>query len=267
MKTALITLVPLSVAIWFIFINPQLMLSPGPMSKGHTSKTNNCLGCHRPFKNVQDENCYVCHGAKTIGLTKVDGTKLTPQRAALEKFHANIVENKACVDCHQIHEQALATKIESRVWHEGLNISTREQCDICHVKPEGHLHQKIENNCNHCHSIIKWKPADFDHREYFVFDNNHKSECISCHQKENYSKYTCYGCHEHTPSKIKREHLEEGIRNYTDCVKCHRSGNEEEAERKWKSNKNNTWEFEPEKKDSWRKNGNYKKRKHHDDDD
>jgi hypothetical protein len=44
-----------------------------------------------------------------------------------------------------------------------------------------------------------------------------------------YKKYTCYGCHEHTPAKIKREHLEEGIRNFDNCVECHRSGDKDEA--------------------------------------
>ncbi|MGQ9768653.1 MAG: hypothetical protein ACUVSS_15535 [Anaerolineae bacterium] len=41
--------------------------------------------------------------------------------------------------------------------------------------------------------------------------------------------YTCYGCHEHTPAKIESEHLEEGIWNFADCVKCHPTGREGEG--------------------------------------
>jgi hypothetical protein len=33
-------------------------------------------------------------------------------------------------------------------------------------------------------------------------------------------------CHEHSPSRIASEHLEEGIRNYNNCIKCHRSASE-----------------------------------------
>jgi len=43
--------------------------------------------------------------------------------------------------------------------------------------------------------------------------------------------YTCYGCHEHTPAKIRAEHEEEGIRDFSDCVQCHRSAQEEPRER------------------------------------
>lgn len=41
-----------------------------------------------------------------------------------------------------------------------------------------------------------------------------------------YSRYTCYGCHEHTPDNIRREHIEEGIRDFDNCVECHRNADE-----------------------------------------
>jgi hypothetical protein len=46
-----------------------------------------------------------------------------------------------------------------------------------------------------------------------------------------YTRYTCYGCHEHSRSKIREEHLEEGIYQYENCVECHRSGDAEEGAR------------------------------------
>lgn len=42
------------------------------------------------------------------------------------------------------------------------------------------------------------------------------------------SRYTCYGCHQHTPANIRGEHIEEGIRNFANCVDCHRSADEED---------------------------------------
>jgi len=41
-----------------------------------------------------------------------------------------------------------------------------------------------------------------------------------------YPHYTCYGCNEHSPANIRREHTEEGIRNFDNCVECHRSASE-----------------------------------------
>lgn len=48
------------------------------------------------------------------------------------------------------------------------------------------------------------------------------TDCVTCHKGGVYSTYTCYGCHEHTPAKIRAEHEEEGIRDFENCVECHR---------------------------------------------
>lgn len=67
-------------------------------------------------------------------------------------------------------------------------------------KPKDKLHSRIVTNCLSCHSISKWKPATFEHSLYFVLDQDHNTDCIVCHKNNNFETYTCYGCHEHTPS-------------------------------------------------------------------
>ncbi|MFI3185772.1 MAG: hypothetical protein QX198_07300, partial [Methylococcaceae bacterium] len=57
-------------------------------------------------------------------------------------------------------------------------------------------------------------------------DGDHHTRCGTCHVGNDYSHYTCYGCHEHSPESIRREHIKEGIPNFENCVQCHRSGNE-----------------------------------------
>jgi hypothetical protein len=42
----------------------------------------------------------------------------------------------------------------------------------------------------------------------------------------NYKSYNCMTCHEHSPSQIASEHLEEGIRNDDNYIRCHRSASE-----------------------------------------
>jgi hypothetical protein len=56
-------------------------------------------------------------------------------------------------------------------------------------------------------------------------------ECDVWHQDapRSYRTYTGYGCHEHSPEEIREEHLEEGIRDFDDCMRCHPTGREDEA--------------------------------------
>jgi hypothetical protein len=53
--------------------------------------------------------------------------------------------------------------------------------------------------------------------------------CATCHPS-GFVSYTCYGCHEHDPASVRSEHLEEGISNFENCVSCHPTGQEDEAE-------------------------------------
>jgi hypothetical protein len=123
----------------------------------------------------------------------------------------------------------------SRFSHELVVSSTREQCEGCHANPVDSLHRQIKGNCKQCHTIEGWKPATFDHDEFFRFDRHHEADCETCHVGNDYGNYTCYGCHEHSRSNIREEHFEEGIFNYENCVECHRSGDEDEAKWRWRS--------------------------------
>ena len=78
-----------------------------------------------------------------------------------------------------------------------------------------------------------------------------------------YSNYTCYGCHEHSRSRIRKEHVEEGIHDYENCAECHRSGDEDEAKYLWKSKRLRSGEG----KNNARPPGlKRQERKYHDDD-
>ena len=58
-------------------------------------------------------------------------------------------------------------------------------------------------------------------------DKNHNVSCITCHTGNDYSWYSCYGCHEHTPSNIRSKREKEGIGDLQNCVKCHRNASGE----------------------------------------
>jgi hypothetical protein len=115
---------------------------------------------------------------------------------------------------------------QGRFNHALLQAAIREQCQDCHKAPLDSLHQQISGSCQQCHSPQKWVPATFDHDKYFALDGDHNTRCVTCHVRNDYSRYTCYGCHEHSPENIRGKHIEEGIRNFENCVECHRSANE-----------------------------------------
>jgi hypothetical protein len=212
---------------------PHLMISPGQPIAAHTEIANDCFACHTPFFGSTPDKCINCHQVAEIGIKTTQGVNITDEKKNVA-FHQKLVEED-CVACHSDHNGVMSFRPISRFTHQLVAAPIREQCDGCHTNPKDNLHRKIEANCSECHSIEAWKPANFYHDELFRFDRHHPADCESCHMDNDYASYTCYGCHEHSRSKIRAEHIEEGIRNYENCVECHRSGDEDEAEWLWRS--------------------------------
>ncbi|PHS51893.1 MAG: class III cytochrome C family protein [Lutibacter sp.] len=198
-----------------------------------------CMSCHSDHKgvmafrpisqfshNLLDQNalnqCNKCHSNPS------------------DNLHSKLTGN--CIECHTVNTWKPST-FNHEEYFSNDRQSLRDQCSKCHSNPNDALHSNLTDNCIKCHSLNSWTPSTFEHTEYFRFDRNHKTECVSCHINKNYTKYTCYGCHEHSRSKIREEHIEEGISNYENCVECHRSGNEDEAKRIWRNHSNNKKDF------------------------
>lgn len=223
-----------------IFV-PHLMVSPGKPIDAHAELATDCFACHTPFLGSRAAKCIACHKTADIGLKTTKGLVIDKEKKNVG-FHQKLIEED-CVACHSDHRGVKAFRPISRFSHNLLQSSLQKQCDSCHSTPTDALHQKIKGNCVQCHNNEAWTPASFEHEKYFRFDRDHDAECKVCHTDNDYSRYTCYGCHEHSRSKIREEHVEEGIANYEECVDCHRSANEDEAKRKWRSgnSKNNRY--------------------------
>ncbi|MBI4939008.1 MAG: cytochrome c3 family protein [Nitrosomonadales bacterium] len=209
------------------FAYPHLMVAPGKLIPGHKQLEPDCFACHAPLLGAASERCITCHKTADIGRLT---TKGLPVRKPLTStpFHQKLV-NTDCVACHSDHSGVKRFREQGRFNHALLQKETLSQCQSCHKLPADSLHRQISGNCSQCHNQNKWTPATFDHDKYFVLDRDHNARCVTCHEGSNYSRYTCYGCHEHSPSSIRREHIEEGIRNFNNCVKCHRSADEHEG--------------------------------------
>jgi len=212
---------------------PHLMVSPGGLMDAHAELAADCFACHTPFIGSRPEKCIACHKVAEIGIKTTQGRVIAREQKNVA-FHQELIEND-CVACHSDHKGVQPFRPIGRFSHQLLDPAKAQQCAGCHASPGDALHRKIEGDCGTCHTGERWTPATFDHDEHFRFDRPHTTECATCHRSNDYASYTCYGCHEHSRSKIRAEHREEGIYDYERCVECHRSGDEDEAEYIWRS--------------------------------
>jgi len=172
-------------------------------------EANTCGECHlevdaaftREHAQIFGRDCLGCHTGSGDFSSDFDHSQTS---FPLEGKHIKV----ACKDCHT---QGITAKIES-------------SCYSCHKQDDEHR-GSYGTDCGGCHTPDDWENANFKH----TFPINHEkrggSACQVCHP-DTLQTYTCYGCHEHTPDKIKREHREEGISNYQNCMDCHPDGRE-----------------------------------------
>jgi hypothetical protein len=228
----IVTVILAALVLLTIFF-PHLMISPGRPINAHAELVTDCFACHTPLIGSTPEKCIVCHKVEEIGIKTTKGLSIAKEKKNVA-FHQKLIEED-CVSCHSDHKGVKAFRPISQFSHNLLEPDLQKQCDSCHSNPGDALHQKIKGNCGQCHTKDAWIPATFEHEKYFRFDQHHDTECETCHVNNDYANYTCYGCHEHSRSEIREEHVEEGIRDYENCVECHRSGDEDEAKYLWRS--------------------------------
>jgi hypothetical protein len=209
------------------FIYPHLMVSPGPLIKAHADLTTDCFDCHAPLRGPSSSRCIACHVPVDIGLRTTKGVPIGGERTLKASFHQELIEHD-CMACHIGHlGSTLAQHSRMAFSHALLREPVREQCASCHVPPKDAVHRSITASCGQCHKTAGWKPATFDHDKFFLLDRDHNVGCGTCHTSNDFSRYTCYTCHEHRPEKIRSKHIKEGIRNFENCVECHRSAEED----------------------------------------
>ena len=204
------------------FVYPQLMVAPGKLIAGHKQLESDCFACHAPLRGATSALCVDCHKPADIGRLTTAGLPIAKPLSSTP-FHQKLISQN-CLACHSDHAGVKVFRQQGRFNHALLKKNTlQQQCQGCHPAPRDALHRQITGNCSQCHNQDKWTPATFDHDKYFALDRDHNTRCVTCHVRNDYSRYTCYGCHEHSPEKIRREHIEEGIRDFKNCVECHRS--------------------------------------------
>ena len=186
-------------------------------------------------QQLSQQDCMACHSDHA-------GPKLT--KTSRKPFSHALLRPAArqdCATCHTKPDNEMHSALtvgcgqchHPEAWkpatfeHSSLAKDELARCESCHKAPTDKMHAQMKGNCAQCHTPNAWKPATFEHSKFFELDGDHNASCVTCHVGNDNSRYTCYGCHEHTPSNIRSKHEEEGINDLKNCVRCHRSANGE----------------------------------------
>lgn len=230
---------------------PAPLYSPGELSQKHENLR--CRECHAPFKRVSSESCSKidCHAVGMIGKKpatadlhkRIVGQDClachTDHKGGNGKItiafdHEAFLKKSRCVDCHRrdgekAHKDRYGenctdchgTKDWEKISFSHEKVSTTP-CADCHKAPSDDLHIRAGKQCASCHTVKAWKPATYNHDDYFALDRPHNVACDKCHDRQTFKQYNCMNCHEHATRGIINEHREEGIRDFGDCLRCHR---------------------------------------------
>ena len=188
-----------------------------------------CDDCHKEaVYTAEAVDCQTCH-AQADGVFMAEHTELF---------------GPTCLECHQGRGETANfnhnlifvldgahTEATCQSCHAGQQFEeTPRTCVNCHEEPIIHAGQ-FGLECARCHSTTAWSPAQLQ-AHTFPLDHGDEGQipCQTCHTR-NYVEYTCTNCHAHPENDIREEHLEEGITDFADCVECHPTGQEDEAER------------------------------------
>ncbi len=187
-------------------------------------KEQKCTACHLEHKGLASDKAKIKFAHDLLS-SSLRSDCNNCHGKPLDKIHTII--SASCISCHNTNGWKSQVKFD----HSLLQAADKNNCSSCHTKPDNLSHNKFTSNCNQCHNANKWVPSLFDHSKHFRFDNQHNAACVTCHPNNDWSKYTCYGCHKHNETKLAKKHNEHGIYNFNNCTACHRSGNEHEIER------------------------------------
>ncbi len=188
-----------------------------PLEGKHASAV--CRQCHTGTTlSAAPTTCSACH-AKDDAHKGQFGTDCGGCHKATAWLDVTFDHSKSSFPLDGQHKTVACTQCHANSVFKG----TPTACSACHQAPATHVGSLFTGSCTDCHTTAGWKPATLLDHSFPIDHGGSASECAVCHPA-NYAAYTCYGCHAHTQAGIVAKHLDEGITNVQDCVKCHPDG-------------------------------------------
>ncbi len=212
-------------------------LSPGPLSRGHAKLegVDNCLECHNLSQGVDDAKCLGCH----------DHQPLKARIDAGLGLHPELVEKKACADCHLEHKGrdyvmsdwstvgGIKNFDHRRTGYTLLGRHATIGCEDCHttIMPISGVRSflGLSTSCTSCHENV----------HQFEPEQTRLLRCETCHTQDSrkinwkrdrppfdhdtdtkfplsvpHKEVACTNCHDGLVFKFQ-------TREYEDCRACH----------------------------------------------
>ncbi|HNB53181.1 MAG TPA: cytochrome c3 family protein [Anaerolineales bacterium] len=205
--------------------NTQTRFSLVKHQADYSGNLMNCADCHETNLETVDLNvCTTCHAqADAVFMsthTQQFGTDCLACHDGVDRMHDFDHANFFVLDGRH-------AEIECVACHAEQFAGTPAECVACHAEPS--IHAGVFGlQCENCHSTTAWTPASL---KVHSFPLDHGGEgiiaCETCHTTT-YVQYTCDACHD--PAEMIQKHNEEGISDISNCVECHPTGTEDEAE-------------------------------------
>lgn len=171
-----------------------------------------CSACHaEPAVHLGrfGTGCGLCHSTTNWTTVAGAGTGLANFDHASTGF--KLTGAHQSIDCKACHAGS---------GFKGLSSS----CVSCHAEPLVPVIHKVRYGvgCTGCHSTSTFRGAKFTHAVFAVNHGKKDNTCATCHQDQsNFTVYTCYNCHHHTPEKEARRHARRNVAKLDNCIDCH----------------------------------------------
>jgi hypothetical protein len=183
-----------------------------------------CVSCHTDVHQGRlYPECGTCHSPD--GWDVLDPYGLH-SRTAFQLMGAHVR-----LDCDACHTREIVAERSVLTW----------DCYGCHradyeaTQSPSHVQFGFDTDCESCHMMMAWHPTTTrQHPGAFpIFSGTHAGEwdsCNTCHVNPNdYSDFSCFGCHKHNESDMAEEHddVEFYIYDSSACYGCHPTGSAE----------------------------------------
>jgi hypothetical protein len=156
-----------------------------------------CSGCHRPragdvLYHPGAANCSDCHqsphGTLAEALRCETCHSVASWRARGRFEHSRtafaLLGRHAAVDCLACHKPEGGTAVRTIAFR-----AAAKDCAGCHADPHAGQFRAAgnENGCQRCHTVLSWRPTEFDHSRHSTFrlDGAHEGvPCRMCHNQQ-----------------------------------------------------------------------------------
>jgi len=216
-------------------------LTDFPLTGAHVGVS--CAACHTGGQyNGTPSSCWACHEPDWAGAENPNHLAGNyPQTC--DQCHSTGAWRPASFD-HGATDFPLTgahTGVSCSACHQnGQYTGLESTCQSCHLdewqgtsNPD-HAAADFPMDCTLCHSTTRWTGAVFNHDQpwFPIYSGSHRgtwTSCAECHtQAEDYTSFSCLGCHEHNRSDMDGEHNDVGNYRYISaaCLECHPNGSE-----------------------------------------